>query len=290
MKRFFCALLPLAAVLLGACEKEVTGIQLPESNSKLVVTSFISPQDTLVRVDVARSRPALGTRTDLTPFVQDALVTLSDGDRTINLPYKGLTAYAVDSQSFPVVAGRTYTLRVSVPGGESVEATCTVPEALSLPVLALDSISQAERVWKQYVVRLNWADPAGADNYYRVAAEVTREFTLKPGETPPRGPRDYPVSWEGDELIEDKEQDGTALFSPKGTFIAALSTDTAKVSLHAHVLHTDRNYFQYHRSIYAAARTDGNPFAEPVLVYSNITGGLGVFAAYNRATVLMKLR
>lgn len=290
MKRFFCSLLSLAAVLLGACEKEVTGIKLPESNSKLVVTSFISPQDTLVRVDVARSLPSLGTRTGLTPFVQDAVVTLSDGDRTVNLPFKGPATYAVDSQSFPVVAGRTYTLRVSVPGGESVEATCTVPEAVPLSALSLDSISPVERAWKQYIVRMNWADPAGANNYYRVAAEVKREIALGPGETPPRGPRDYSLSWEGDELIEDKGQDGAILFSPKGTFIAALSTDTAKVNLYAYVLHTDRNYYAYHRSIYLAARTDGNPFAEPVLVYSNITGGLGVFAAYNRTTVLMKLR
>jgi uncharacterized lipoprotein YajG len=43
MKIFLRSLFPLAAiVLLGACEKEVTNITLPTSNSKLVVTCFIS--------------------------------------------------------------------------------------------------------------------------------------------------------------------------------------------------------------------------------------------------------
>jgi hypothetical protein len=34
---------------------------------------------------------------------------------------------------------------------------------------------------------------------------------------------------------------------------------------------------------------NGNPFAEPVLVYTNVTGGLGVFAAYNQLKATLRV-
>jgi hypothetical protein len=44
---------------------------------------------------------------------------------------------------------------------------------------------------------------------------------------------------------------------------------------------TDQHYYWYHRSVYQQQTSDGNPFAEPALIYTNMQGGLGVFAAFN---------
>jgi hypothetical protein len=292
MKRFF-SLLPLAAaVLLGACEKEATGIKLPESNSKLVVTGFISPQDTAVSVEVLRSTPAFGTRSLAPPFVSNALVTLSDGDRTVTLPKRGAEGgwYSVEAQAFPVVAGRTYTLRVSVPGGESLEASCTVPEAPALPAIAIDSVGvPAPQHLSNYNLRMSWSDATGQENYYRPVAEVRTVLTENP-DRPPPFPLIRPVYWETDELIDDKAADNGLLYSPRATFAPpGLGQFKPEHYLYAQLLHVDRHYYLYHRSLKNASRSDGNPFAEPVLVYSNITGGLGVFAAYNRATVVTRI-
>lgn len=62
------------------------------------------------------------------------------------------------------------------------------------------------------------------------------------------------------------------------------------ITLHAYLLHTDEHYFLYHRSVRNASYSQDNPFAEPVLVYTNVEGGLGVFAAYNRTTQVVKLK
>jgi len=50
---------------------------------------------------------------------------------------------------------------------------------------------------------------------------------------------------------------------------------------------TDIHYYNYHRSVF---NFDGeNPFSEPSPVYSNIEGGLGVFAAFNGSTIEVDL-
>jgi hypothetical protein len=41
--------------------------------------------------------------------------------------------------------------------------------------------------------------------------------------------------------------------------------------------------FRYRKSYRAYRDSDGNPFAEPVLVYTNIKNGYGLFSTYNLA-------
>jgi hypothetical protein len=56
------------------------------------------------------------------------------------------------------------------------------------------------------------------------------------------------------------------------------------------LLHTDENYYRYHDAVLRQRQSDGNPFAEPVPVPTNINGGLGCFGAYNRRTVIVRLK
>ncbi|MBD0254725.1 MAG: DUF4249 family protein, partial [Cytophagales bacterium] len=80
--------------------------------------------------------------------------------------------------------------------------------------------------------------------------------------------------------------DGAQFSSPETSFPVVRDYHDS-VTLYAYLLHTDRAYFEYHRTLRANA--DSNPFAEPVLLYSNVEGGLGVFAAFNRTTLEVKL-
>ena len=46
---------------------------------------------------------------------------------------------------------------------------------------------------------------------------------------------------------------------------------------------TDRAYYEYHKSLYNYQRN--NSFTDPVKLYSNVSGGLGIFGAYRLYTV-----
>ncbi len=290
MKKLFLPFSLALTVLLGACEKEVTGIKLPESDAKLVVNSFISPQDTAWRVTLYQSVPTLGVREPTSSGVAGALVTVTDGNQTVTLPNQGDALYELPTSDFPVVAGRTYTLRVQAPDGKTVEAACTVPGAPEDFGLVIDSLPDANGARTRYYLRLNWTDAGGQENYYRLAGEIRREWKEVPANAPPTL---YPLSinWEGETFLDDKGKDGQTMYSPKGELwaLGPGSTNT-RVYLQASLLHTDRHYYQYHLSARNAIRNRDNPFAEPTLVYSNVTGGLGIFAAYNRTTFSMQLR
>lgn len=290
MKKIFFLFSLAAAALLTACEKEVTNIKLPESDSKLVVTSFISPHDTAVHVRVTRSVSSIGYQKPTWEPVADAMVRLSDETQTVSLAYDALAgSYFIERMQFPIVAGTTYTLRVTSSDGEQAEATTTVPAALDVPLtVTLDSAASPNAPQKEYSLRISWPDPAGPINYYRVAGEVTREFKR----VPDNGPYPLyaaPVIWNGEEVVEDKGQDGALLYSPKGTLWGLGSDPFTTPSLHVYLLHTDQAYYEYYRSLRTATRSQDNPFAEPVLVYSNITGGLGVFASFTRTTAVVQL-
>jgi hypothetical protein len=58
--------------------------------------------------------------------------------------------------------------------------------------------------------------------------------------------------------------------------------------LKVYLLNTCKPYYQYHKSL--ENYNDGeNPFAEPTPIYSNIEGGLGVFAAYLVDSAVIRL-
>ncbi len=279
-----------ATVLLAACQKEVTGIDFPDNTAKLVVSSFISPQDTAVHVRITRSTPTLGYGQPVEQPITNAMVRVSDGTRTADLTFNPQTGtYLVGTDVLPVTAGTTYTLAVTTPDGERAEAACIVPQAFTAPItILLDSAATPYDTRKEYTVRLSWSDPSGEMNYYRGAAQVVREMR-QPGGGPVHA-QPQTVYWEGQDLISDQGQDGAVLSTTKGNLYGFGGDYTTKIKLEAHLLHTDEPYFRYHRSVSNAANSQENPFAEPAPLYSNISGGLGVFAAYNRTTVVKQLR
>ncbi len=290
MKLFKNSSLLALALLLLACEKEVTSPKLAGYQSQLVINAFISPQDTLLRVLVHQSR----TVTDDQPVyasgaVTDATISLSDGQRTIRFPpaqsdsiLRGYV-YQVRAEELPIKAGHTYYLEVRTPDGRLAKAQCTVPVANTTAEWVIDSTEVSENGFnfKRYTGNLRWQDQAGEANYYRIAAEAAITQTNR---------RDLfiPLSWDGNysAFFSDERLDGSVFTSPTNTF--SLNQLATSATLYVHLLTTDRSYFQYHRTL--RSNETGNPFVEPVLIYSNVEGGLGVFAAFNRTTLVLKLK
>jgi Domain of unknown function (DUF4249) len=56
-----------------------------------------------------------------------------------------------------------------------------------------------------------------------------------------------------------------------------------------YVANTDKAYYLYNTAIDKIRRANGNPFAEPVLTYTNIKNGLGVMAGYNQSRIVIKV-
>ena len=295
MNRFKSGLLLALVCLLAACEKEVTSLKLPGADSQLVVNAFISPQDTVLEVAVYESKPVIGERPGASDdLIRDATVTLSDGLKTVVLPlvtptrYLSGTAYRTRREALSIEAGKTYYLQVSTPDGRLVRAQCTVP-APPVPEIRFDSVVRTSEYgtgdYLDYTGTLHWQDPAGEENFYRVGADLKYVWPDRQGELFEEW---RPVYWDRYKAtsFSDARRDGTPFSSPGVDFFVA--DHFHSVTLYAHLLHTDRAYFEYHRTL--RTNTGDNPFAEPMLLYSNVEGGLGVFAAYNRTTLEARIR
>lgn len=147
-------------------------------------------------------------------------------------------------------------------------------------------------------------------NYYRIAgtfAHTANSSTKKPDSTITDA-INFRTNQNRRSLFSDEGSDGNVFTTPNGSIgqsVTVSNTDpraTDKlnafrlesmfktITLQAILLNTDAQYYHYHRSIEQFRDANGNPFAEPVLVPTNIQGGLGCFAAYNRTMLLLKVK
>ena len=178
-----------------------------------------------------------------------------------------------------------------MPDGRSVEAQCTVPAVNNTLSVRLDS-SDAPRQGgggfpggsKLYRYEYTWQDAPGRSDYYRVAGDVRNSLSSSSGSS-------YyisgPISWDGNDLVTDVGFDGTRLTTTSdGRYFQREGGSI----LYAYLLTTDEAYYRYHATLRQSRESDSNPFAEPVLVYSNMKNGLGVFAAFNRHTLVVRLK
>jgi hypothetical protein len=59
--------------------------------------------------------------------------------------------------------------------------------------------------------------------------------------------------------------------------------------LRIYLLSTDKPYYDFHRSAENISLGDG-PFTEPTLLYSNVSGGLGIFASYTLDSLIYRIK
>ncbi|WP_188764010.1 DUF4249 domain-containing protein [Emticicia aquatilis] len=298
-KIFLYSLFIIGQFFLLSCEslvKEIDPSILPETDSKLVVACFISPQDTILAAKVTETKVLIGTTGDVRDDITNASVSLSDGSKTIQLIYNAkLGYYRALPTALPISVGKTYTITVSTPDGRKVNASTTVPNNIPIKEVKIDStaVNDFQRgntvTNTEYDVKVIWQDKAGENNYYRAISE----FIITYGIPDPKNGKNIiytPISTIVDlRTIDDKDTDGQLLslnrnYLPTniGANIQGQQLDLSKRldKIRVGLFQTDIHYYNYHTSL-RRQRENNNPFAEPVLLYTNINGGFGCFGAYN---------
>ncbi len=312
----------------------VTDIEIPY-HDRLVVQCFLSPQDTLLEVSVTQTAPVIGTVVDGAeryPNILNASVSLSDGQNTVTVPYKTLqlpssydadgeyiytarSRYFLSAKNLPIAAGKTYTLKVSAPGFESVEGTCVIPTK----VVAEKDISSSQTSVTGNIgrgitgtypsIEVRFKDIVGEENFYSVGQFFYQKGTYIDAS----GAKKLRVNWTTKyEYIADKGQENQTIvaqpfdlkafnnfssFGGNGNGNGGINgggnngvavTVTNRYN-EIYIANTDRAYYYYNTAIDKIRKANGNPFAEPVLTYSNIKNGLGVMAGYNQSRIVVKV-
>lgn len=245
-------------LIMHSCEKDAN-IDLPVVENKLVVTCFISPQDSVIKVRVSQSQP-LYNNPDVYKFlpVTDATVVLSSASASITIPYNTqLERYTISAALFKVQVGGSYRLSVSTPDGKFVQAFTSIPDFNSSFTL---SVTKDQTKINTYFLHALWQDPAGIKNYYQLdlGQYVGQDFS----------------SYEAT-LIKDDEGEGQVLRRDWEIIRDPNSADTLYESLHV----LTPELYEYMDRL-DKTFTGIDPFSEPVPMYTNIEGGFGVFGGH----------
>ncbi len=267
-----------------SCEREAKNVILPEFRQKLVITSFISPSDQVSFVSVSTNSRIYG---DLYQTIDQGNLKayMSDGNREIELAMadEGFEFSSVDMQVEP---GRSYELRVTSDKGLHAEGFCTVPVKRNF----VPEADTAKKVWYDtyqgsmnlLVTRVFLADYPGEDNYYRFGCKMVYydpEYYYYPYITK--------ISGTGSDFADDKGKDGERFMA--NSYVLPYPKYLDSAFLIFYYQSTDKAYYDYHKSLMKYSGGD-NPFTEPSPLFSNITGGLGIFASYTLDSLVIRLR
>lgn len=285
---------------------QVVDIDPPEYQKQLVVYAFNGNLDSNFRAQVTRNVGLLDIVDDTAFYVKNALVELyEDGQLKLSAPQSTLNPrgwYEIMTGPGLYQVGKTYELRVSLPGLPTASATQIMPSPVTV-----DSVRLREKAGlspdgtELYSIDVFLKDKAGEKNYYGIKVSNNYFYVLPIYDNNGNvigydtldsyEQRVFPYASDdpnaeiGDDMmvVSDQFFDGQAYkFSFKSDYYQ--QSATYKVRVRAL---TETQY------LYAVSRqrqldAEDFPLAEPVVVHENMTNGIGVFCLFNEQTFTLK--
>ncbi len=295
-RRHIYALIAAALIGFPGCgllEQDIV-LPIPDPEPTLAVGAVATLGDSVFRVYVDRVRSSLepvsyrgisGARLSLSRSGQELGVTTTDDQ-----------GWGSFSQIRDLSAGDQVTLQVMADGYPSAVSHITIPAA---PILQ-NAVYTPEGGQSEFgdvldLIAFDITDDPATEDYYVI--EVLFEVTY-PGETEPFQSYEYIEST--DPLLQEGLGSYELLLSDQAF---SGRTHTVRVSFWSYGQHElgedkafivrvrkcDRDYYLFSRSVALNANASENPFAEPVVVHSNISGGAGIFTIQSRTEVRIPL-
>ncbi|MBI5010582.1 MAG: DUF4249 domain-containing protein [Bacteroidia bacterium] len=270
-----------------SCEKELNNVTLPDFVSKLVVTSFISPSDSISYIAVEANQRIYGDLSirnstgNLTGYISDSVTEIRLD--TAN------GKFFINPERMKIDYGRSYSLKIQSDIGLIAKSKCYVPVRqeydLRVDTFSIYHEEPGYNAWREFKAKVTFTDPAETEIYYRIIGTFVT-YTTYPHSNKPYIHSEY--IWFDEDYLTDALKDTDGNIMNVGDFNnTSWSSDSAflKITL----LNTEKSYYQYHKSLDNYNDSE-NPFSEPTLLYSNIEGGLGIFTSYTSEVVIMRLK
>jgi len=288
--------------LLSGCEREVD-LDLRSLPPELVVLANFSDMDTM-EVVVSKTWPVL--EKEKVTYVSDAAIGLYiDGFYAENLEFKPssvlhIPGYYLSGHVIPE-PGRHYRITVDVPGFDPLAAECTMPFPVEIDTgftSLLIEKSEMDEVFNlaTFTVKIKVQDPEPAANYYHLNFyQEGYDITVTPwGDTVRDLFYSLPLvmsSNDEDISLIPYIEDRGALFSDEAldktggelSFTSAFQYRRSDQEIGDFIIELRSvapEYYFYHRSLARQYKAGQDPFSEPVILYTNVGNGHGVFAGF----------
>jgi hypothetical protein len=288
-------------LLAASCEK-VIKVNLPALKPQLVISS-ISEVGGPIMVSVSRSASLAERSGNPDLFVTNAAISLyTNGIFTETLIYDSLFGYISKTYTEP---GKQYKIKVTAPTYQDAEAIADAPSMISIGnVTLIPNARKTSDGNDQDEVILTFTDPPAANDYYIVKLTPQHDSLGLSGLSFCINSADASIETISNDVVTSNTcLDNQAIFLRDALFngrqkelklyaesyglgpqFNGVDTQYASIEL----WHVPEAYFRYLKSYKLARDVNGDPFSEPVNVYTNFTGGLGVFSIVSRDGRLVK--
>ena len=286
-----CLLLGAATVLFASCEKEVS-LKIPPMTPKLTIVAYNVLGD-YISAQVGSTVSMVDYRHVKAIYIEKANVKLyTNGIFTQNMMWDS------SSQEYysDIVAetGKQYNIKVVNSGFSEVEATANTSSQVKID--SFEQIRKARKsdngAWQDELI-VTFTDPPGLGDYYIIKVQPDEDtinygqfnsnFCLYSSDPSIETVSDDPVGFNTcldnngvfirDALFNGGKKQVKIYWSnePTGTFIDS-------IHYHIELLHVSEAFFRYYKSYMVAKNVSGDPFSEPINVYSDVKNGYGIFA------------
>ncbi|MDH5607970.1 MAG: DUF4249 domain-containing protein [Cyclobacteriaceae bacterium] len=293
----------LSPFLLIACEM-VLDIDIPEFDPSLVVNGVFTPDSTFSLI-LSRDFYILDNRSDdlQNAGVDGATIRLYEDEKEIGTFSKdsirqahGAGFYVLD---YHPVQGKAYRLEINKAGFNSVMAMDRIPvRTPDISILSVDTIQSEYEA--EIDIRLQIHDSPGKDFYELQMYQLDFGLTFLGDSVTDISEYFTPAYFESDNIIFEsymweRKVFGDALFDGGHyEILLKLRGVTSYIDylnemyglelrgrLVLEVKSISEAYYTYFQTAALQRSVRGDPFAQPVQVYSNVENGYGIFAGYS---------
>jgi len=259
----------LAIYLFSACglERDID-LKLPEYEEKMVVECYLE-RGQPIRLLLTESQPFLDNNLEIND-IKNAVVVIRNGEKMYHVPYRPMLDSAfgkvynyTSDETIPMSPEGDFTLEITDAKWRKITATTRFLENLPINETTWEFEDKDDEVKDDSAEALllirHPISPSG--DYYR--------FIVNKKE-----PENY--SSQVDFIYKGITATNGEISI--GTSYRFKNKDTLQIML----LHIERQFYDYIRSIEDARDAAGNPFAQPSPIISAVQGGIGIFTTIQK--------
>ena len=277
-----------------SCEK-VIPFDGDVNTPKLVINSVFE-SDSTFKVHVSSSRSVIDTASFKN--IYDAIVTIKDGNENIIETLNHVENGFYKGQTFPQ-ENQTYILEVNHTNYANITASDSLPSPITINSVDTSTIIDPIN-GNRLQISMNFDDPENTQNYYLIETysvneylviknsdtteyelDTTKQFMVLTDEVFQNGGSPWREQGLFNDLLFNGQNKTLELEIPNDSWSGSedgydwsYQTLTLRLYLHNITL----SYYYYRTSLELFQNASGNPFAQPVQVFSNVENGFGVFA------------
>ena len=275
----------LTSVLLTSCENffDVTvPIEVEPHESKIAPSALLGnsnsiyPSEQYNYIYLSKTKGALDNSKEPT-HISQATITLTSGNEMITYSEsQDNTGLYFPNQNINLIPGNDYHLKVEKNGFNTVTATQKYPKPIPVISASVDG----------EILKVKFQDLTNQQDYYYLELFQINDTNRNPCPLESFSSNSIRSKIVSHGLIINDETFDGQTHEFKAKYSAYLPTDEYKFLVLLH--HITKDFYRFDKSLGMNYDVKDNPFAEPVIMYTNIENGYGIFGLRNTSEYIIE--